>query len=339
MSTALPALALGPDVNLAGTFAISLSWYEDHSDSLPPADTVTDVDLENNGSNFRISAAAQEVGIRAFAVYERGASNDRTVAEGNIEDVREFFGGVSGRLGTLVTGRKATDYRIAGERLDPFYNTSAASFNGRFASEGPSFGLSGLTSGYTSNTVAYTSPVLYGVTGNLGVFVNDRNNNQGTGDEADFAIGAGYANSDWLGLDAGVQALDINGDVVSGSPVGEATAVRVHASIGKALWTVGLSYEQVDLDLVEDPRQYAFVSASYQLFEALRLAGTVGNVEVDDADFAVTPGTGGSLGMFWDVTKNLNAYWALRYVQLDNAVNEDDATLAAGMKFTFDADL
>lgn len=336
MSTALPALALGPDVSLAGTFGLSLSWYENHTD----ANDVTDLDLENNGSNFRISAAAQEVGIRAFAVYERGASNDKTHAEDALnEDVREFFGGVSGQYGTLVYGRKATDYRLAGQRVDPFYNTSAASSNGRFASEGASFGLSGMTNGFTSNTVAYTTPVLYGFSGNVAGYINNNPNNVGVGDEADFGAGVSYANSDWLGLDAGVQLLDINGNVVTGSGSGESTAYRAHASLGKELWTFGFSYEVWDIAFLDDPREYAFLSGSYQLFEALRLAATAGSVNAGDTDAASPDGVGGSVGMFWDVTKNLNAYWALRYVALDTADDETNATLATGVKFVFDVDL
>jgi len=330
MTAALPALALGPDVNLSGTFGLSLSWYEDHTDTL---DT-TDVDVENNGSNFRITAAEQEVGIRAFAVYERGASNDQL----GVEDVREFFGGVSGQIGTVVYGRKATDYRLAGERLDPFYNTSAASFNGLFAAEGASFGLSNLTNGYTSNTIAYSSPVWGGFSGNFAAYVNNNNNQQGIGDEADFGAGLAYANSEWLGLDAGVQLLDLNGgNVVTGSPSppAESSAIRAHASLGKKLWTVGLSYEQVDVEGEPDPRKYAFLSGSYQLFEELRLAATAGSV----SDTPTFDGAGGSVGMFWDVTRNLTAYWALRYVTLDNVANEDNATLAGGVKFVFDVDL
>jgi len=333
MSATLPALAAGPDVNLAGTFAISLSWYEQHND--PDIDT-TDVDLENNGSNFRITAATQDVGIRAFAVYERGASNDRQGSDA--EAVREFFGGVGGQYGTLVTGLKATEYRLSGQRLDPFYNTSVASFDGGFSAEGASYGLSRLTTGYASNTVAYTSPVLYGATVNVATFVTDNDSDDGVGDEPDFAAGIGYANSDLWGLDAGVQVLDINSNVVLYAPQA-GSAVRAHVSFGQGLWTAGASYELIDADFLTDPRQYAFLSGSYQLFEALRLAATAGMVNAGDDDVATPDGVGGSLGMFWDVTKNLNAYWALRYVTLDTADNEDNATLAAGAKFTFDVDL
>jgi predicted porin len=235
---ALPAHALEPDVNLSGTFGLGLSWYQDDNNT----GRRTDVDLENNASNFRITAAAQEVGIRAFMAYERGASNDRNEQQGTgIEDVREFFGGVSGAYGTLLYGRKATDYRLAGERLDPFYNTSLAGFNGQFASEGASFGLSSFTNGYASDTVAYRTPAIYGFSGNVGVFVND-NDSQGSGDKADYAAGVAYANSGWLGLDVGLQALDINGSVVQPPPYANVNAYRLHATLGEKLWAVGLSF-------------------------------------------------------------------------------------------------
>jgi len=331
LGAAQPALALKPDVNLSGAFALSLSWYEEHTSTL---DT-TDVDLENNGSNFRIGASAEEQGIRAFAVYERGASNDQL----GVEDVREFFGGVSGRIGTLVAGRKATEYRLSGQRLDPFYNTSAASFNGTFSAEGASFGLSNLTNGYTSNTVAYGSPSFGGFTVNAGTFVNNNSNNQGVGDEADFGLGLGYANAGWLGLAAGVQFLDLNGNVVSGAAAGESQALRVHASLGDKAWTLGLSAEAVDVELEEDPRLYGFLSASLQLYETLRLAATAGHVRDTRDPVVTTEGTGGSVGLFWNLTSNLETYAALRYVALDNAAGQDSGTVATGMKFTFDVDL
>lgn len=331
LGAAQPALALKPDVNLGGTFAASLSWYEEHTSTL---DT-TDVDLENNGSNFRIGASAEEQGIRAFAVYERGASNDQL----GVEDVREFFGGVTGSVGTLVAGRKATEYRLSGQRLDPFYNTSAASFNGTFAAEGASFGLSNLTNGYTSNTVAYGSPSFGGVTVNAAAYVNNNSNNQGVGDEGDFALGVGYANSEWLGLQAGLQYLDLNGNVVFGAAAGESQALRLHASVGPKKWTVGLSVEAVDVELEQDPRLYAFLSASVQLYDTLRLAATAGHVRDTRDPVVTTEGTGGSVGLFWNLTQHLETYAALRYVTLDNAAEQDSGTLATGMKFAFDVDL
>jgi len=331
-AVALPAqAALDPDVNLSGTFGYSLSWFKNNS----VGNEFTDVDTENNGSNFRITAAAQDLGIRAFVAYERGASNDQT----GVEDVREFFGGVSGKMGTLIYGRKATDYRLAGERLDPFYNTSVAFGynavgNGGFASEGASYGLSNLTNGYTSNTVALRSPVWLGFTLNGAAYINENRSNVGVGDEADYAAGVGYANSHWLGLDVGVQALDLNGNVVSNAP-GQSNAYRVHASVGEKLWAVGVSLELVDVQSETDPRQYGFVSASYQVLEDLRLALAVGTI----ADSPSFDGTGGTFGVFYDLTKNLGTYAALRYVTLDNGTENKTTTFATGVKFVFDVDL
>lgn len=331
LAVALPAHALDPEVNLSGTFGLSLSWFKNNS----AGNEFTDVDLENNGSNFRITASAQELGIRAFVAYERGASNDQT----NVEDVREFFGGITGKMGTLLYGRKATDYRLAGERLDPFYNTSVAFGygavgNGGFASEGASYGLSNLTNGYTSNTVSVRSPNWAGFTVNAAGYVNDNRSNVGVGDEPDYGAGFGYANSDWLGLDAGVQVLDLNGNVVTNAP-GEANAYRVHASVGEKLWAAGVSVEMVDVAAEADPRQYVFVSGSYQLLEDLRLAATYGGVS-DSPSF---DGSGTTLGAFYDLTKNLGTYAAVRYVQLDNGTENKATTAAMGVKFVFDADL
>jgi predicted porin len=332
---AQPALALDPDVNLSGTFGYSLSWNKNNA----VGNEFTDVDAENNGSNFRITAAAQEVGIRAFVAYERGASNDQL----GVEDVREFFGGISGKMGTLLYGRKATDYRLAGERLDPFYNTSVAfayvpGVNGRFASEGASFGLSNLTNGYTSNTVGLRSPVWLGFTLNAAGYISDNRSNQGVGDDPDFGVGFGYTNSGWLGLDTGLQVLDLNSNVVANAPSGESTAYRLHASVGEKLWAAGVSLEMVDVQTESDPRQYAFASASYQVLKDLRLALALGSI----ADTPVVngfDGNGGTFGAFYDLTKNLGTYAAVRYVALDNGAETKTTTVAAGVKFVFDVDL
>ena len=326
LACAVPAQALEPDVNLSGTFALSLSWYQ--NDSII-AET-TDLDVENNASNFRLTAAAQEIGLRAFMAYERGASNDQL----GVEDVREFYGGVSGALGTLLYGRKSTDYKLAGARLDPFYNTSVSGPTAQFANEGGGYGLSTFTNGFTSNTIAYRTPVWAGFSFNGAAYIND-NNNQGAGDDADWGLGASYANGDWLGLDAGVQYLDVNGNVVTGSPAGASSSVRLHASLGEKLWAVGVSLERVDVALEPDARQYAFAAGSYQVLENLRVALSLGAV-TDSPSF---DGVGGTVGAFYDLTRNLTTYAALRHVTLDNG-NEDKATtVAAGVKFVFDVDL
>jgi hypothetical protein len=327
----LPAQALNPDVKLSATFGLGLSWFQDHNELTES----TDVDMENNASNLRITAATDEEGIRAFLAYERGASNDRdaqTAHDG--EDVREFFGGISGRVGTVLYGRKSTDYKLTGAKLDPFYNTSLAGFNGRFASEGAGYGLSALTNGFTSNTIAVRSSDMYGFTVNAGAYVNDRDSQTGSGDRADYALGVGYANSDWLGLDVGLQTLDINGDVVANAPSTELSAYRLHAAVGQQLWTAGLSYEVLDVELDTRADQFAFLSATYQVAPTLKLAVTAGNVRESSFD-----GTGATLGVFYDLTHSLTTYAAARYVQLEDGLENKFTVIATGVKFVFDVDL
>ncbi len=330
LSLAGPAAALDTEVNLSGKFGLSLSYFNSN-DAAPGS--LTDVDVENNGSNFRVSASAQEGGINTFIAYERGASNDQL----GVEDVREFFGGVSGSVGTLIYGRKATDYRIAGARLDPFYNTSVAGFSGGFASEGASYGLSNLTNGYTANTISVHSPVAGGFSGNLAAYINENDNLTSTGDKADYGLGVSYANSDWLGLDVGAQMLDLNDS--SQRPVtnslGDGNAYRLHASIAEKLWAVGLSYEIVDVKAEQNPRNYAFLSATYQISEKWRLAAAVGH----EADTPTADGTGLTFGAFHDLTRNFSYYVAGRYVTLDDAADTKNATLATGVKFVFETDI
>lgn len=326
LAAAAPAAALDPEVNLSGNFALSLS----HDQNRSRVARTTDVDVENNGSNFRLAAAATEAGVRAFMAYERGASNDQV----GVEDVREFFGGASGRYGMLLFGRKATDYRLAGERIDPFYDTSVAGFNGLFASEGTSYGLSNLTNGYASNTLLARTPTADGFSGNVAAYVND-NNSQGAGDKADYALGAGYTNPAWLDLDVGVQTLDLNGHVVAPSPAGNSTAVRLHGSIGGRLWALGASIERIDAVVEDDPRKYYFVAGSWQVLPALRLAAALGGVK----DSPSHDGVGGTIGGFYDLTRHLGTYVAVRHVGLTNGNDDKTTTLAAGVTFRFDVDL
>lgn len=66
----------------------------------------------------------------------------------------------------MTVGRHSTAYKMAGLRLDPFYDTSTLSAGGGAPSTGlfagASFGLSNLTNGFANRTVAYTSPSIGG---------------------------------------------------------------------------------------------------------------------------------------------------------------------------------
>ncbi|MBI2384189.1 MAG: porin [Gammaproteobacteria bacterium] len=314
-----PAAALETDVVLSGMFGASLSQFD--SDA-----TGSDVDVENNASRFGIFASTEEGPIKAFLHYDRAASNDGA----GREDVREFFAGVTGAWGTATVGRRSTDYRLAGLRVDPFYDTSLAGSFGAFASEGASYGLSELTNNFfADNSLAYESPAFMGFTGNVAAYIN--NNSEVAGDEHDFGLGVGYANADW-GLTGGVQYLDVGGPVVNGIPAGTTgSAVRLHGTFAWQAFSFGASVEQVDIDGEADARQYGFVSATYQLNEKIRLAAAVGSV-----NNTVYEGTGVTVGAFYEVFKNLNVYAGGRGVSLDT---DDTTTFATGVSYAFDVDL
>jgi predicted porin len=74
---------------------------------------------------------------------------------------------------------------------------------------------------------------------------------------------------------------------------------------------------------------------SYQLLEDLRLALAYGNVSNSPA----FDGSGATIGAFYDLTRNLGLYGALRHVALTNGTENKATTAAVGVKFVFDVDL
>ena len=324
LAVAVPAQAVETDVVLSGTFAGSVSY----SDS----DTVgSDLDVDNNGSNIGLFASAQEQGIRAFVNYERGFDRYSPTST-NTEDrdfVREFFGGVThADYGTLSLGRMSTAYKRAGMRVDPFYDTSLSGFNGLLSNEGASFGLSNLTNGFTSNTLAYASPAFGNWSGNAALYANDNGSNQGD-DDNDFGVGGTYEDLDG-GWQAGAQYLDVNGNVVFGFPVPGGQALRVHGSYGVETWSLGASAEIVDID-GGDKREYLFLSGTYQWSEKIQLAAAVGSTKDTPFD-----GEAITAGAFYEVFKNFNTYAGVRFATLDA---EDTLAIATGLRYSFEVDL
>lgn len=349
---ATPALAVETDVGLGGVFAYSVSQHDGDS-------TGKDTDAENNGSFLRVDASASDTdrGIKAFVVYERGFDRFNSASANNEQDdfVREFYAGVSGRYGTLSYGRMSTFYKQAGQKIDPFYDTSIAGFNGQFSNEGAGYGLSNLTNAFTSNTVAYQAPTLVpGLTLRGSVYLNDNGEAQAVGganDDDDFGVGAAYENAD-LGFAVGVEYLDINSVV---TPTAGATAntifgvnkpvtseaVRVYGGYKIEKLSLGASFEQIDVEDEADPRQYMMLSATYALLPDIRVAATYGLLKDVVPNAAANPngidGDGFAVGAFYDIIENLTGYVAARSVSLD--AGDDISTVAAGLSYAFGTDL
>lgn len=331
-----PALALETSASIYGDFRLSLGYFDTDG-----AGSGTDVD--NNNSHGGLRVMVREGDLAAFIQYERLLDNDDGSPDG--ESARQFFGGVTGRYGTLSYGRQATQYKLSGQKLDPFYNTSVSGIAGSTDTiNGAGYGLSALTndsvgSGFINNQIAYVSPDLNGFRVNTAVFVDDGN---GSGEKHDYAAGVEYAVE---GLTIGLQALDVNSGVNAGSvqnfsniglapASGRVEALRYYAAYAADGWGLGASYETLDLHAGLEDRAYAFLSGWYGLTDRLRLAAALGHTE--DTPFA---GMSYTLGASYTVLENFNVYLAGRHVDRKSGntqLNSDTQTYALGVSYTFD---
>ncbi len=334
----VPAHALEADANLYGDFRLSLGYFDSDASG-------DDTDIDNNNSHGGLRLLVREGDIAAFVQYERLLDNDDGTANGEV--TRQFFGGIVSSYGTLGYGRQATAYKLAGQKLDPFYNTSVAGISGAVGTiNGTSYGQSALTndsvgSGFINNQIAYVSPTLYGVTVNAAVFVDDA---AGDAEEHDYALGAEYSAD---GITLGIQSLGIKSGSVAGSvanfssigltgAANEVNAVRYYGAYAREDWGVGASYERLDLKAGLPDRGYGFISGWYGLTDKLRIAAAYGNTE--DTPFE---GNAYTLGASYTLLPNLNVYLAGRMVERDNdsAQPSDTSAVALGASYTFDLDL
>lgn len=342
LCTASSAWAQLPELTLSGYFAGSMRNLDSNFE---PAED--DLEGTNNASRLNLKASLQVQQLTSFAVYERGLRNDKA----GIEPDRQLYIGLETPYGLLTAGKKASAYREAGEKLDPFYDTSVAGFNGRAMSEGASYGLSNLSNGFSRSEFAYVSPQIAGnLRLNASAFVSDK---RAPNNETDTALGAVYALPGIGGaanvLTAGVQYLSIeNGSAfvlgnsrlndrapVSGTP-GPSDNVRVHGAFTTPRFSLGASFEHIDVKAERKARGYLFVAGSYALDDATRLAASYGRLEFKAGSPALS-GDGYSLGVFRKIASNINGYVAGRRVLLDGPGTT--TSIAVGLSANFSARL
>jgi hypothetical protein len=311
----MQAVAVEVGANLYGDFRYSIG-YSDVEDG------ADDFDFNSNNSHLGLAVSAVEGDMSVTAVYELGIDSGNT-ANGS-DDTRQAYLSVGSPFGNLAYGQLETAYKQAGERLDPFYNTGVGTITGTpFGNAGapvlgPSFGLSALTSdtvdqGLVQNQVAYVSPTIANLTGNAAIMFAENDNDNGG--QADFGVGLEYAAH---GILVGVQYLDI-GATVNGTPNANfnaglpdrTKATRVYGGYGTERWTVGASWEPLEIEGAPD-RDYYFLSGTLRLNDKTRLAASLGYVE--NVPFE---GQSMSLGVFYDVFTGLEAYAAARYSDRD----------------------
>ncbi|MDP3856162.1 MAG: hypothetical protein Q8Q73_00220 [Stagnimonas sp.] len=338
---ALPAHAVEAELKLNGYFAGSLRKLETHFE--PQEDQWEGT---NNASRISLAGFVKNDYARLFAAYDRGLRNDKN----GIEQVRQVYAGVDTAYGQLLGGKKASEYRLSGERLDPFYDTSVVGFNGLAQSEGASYGLSNLSNGYSRNMIAYSTPALFGMLRlNGAAFINDKS---APNDTEDYS-GGGSLSLPGLGEDSsatvGAQYLKIRNPAafavgnptrnellgVGGSP-GLSTSYRAYAAYTMPRFSLGLSYENVDVKAEPDPRQYLFAAGTYALTDSIRVAASYGHLAFKSGSPDLS-GDGYSLGLFRKVSDSINTYIAARRVDLDGPGSS--TSIAAGVSVNFDIKL
>lgn len=283
---------------------------------------------DNNGSRLGFQGSKGQF----FYAVELGLDTDGGgdgIASG-LGSTRHAFVGFNSSFGTFSFGRTNTAYKLAGQRIDPFYDTSSANFVGGFSPEGASYGLSNLINGWTDNSIAYISPEIGGLTLNGGIYLNV---NQGT--DHDFGLGADYRLGE---LALSVQYLDIGVDevfipgtvppsVVAGSAVVD-TALQGTAQFEIAGFTLGVSYEDVDLR-AGGSRAYLLGSVAFDLTDNIQFAGSYGDVDQGGGE-----GDGFTVGAFVDLIEDFTVYGLYSDVDLENG--SENQTLSLGLKYAFE---
>lgn len=259
-----------------------------------------------------------------FYAVELGLSVDD--AASGLASTRHAFVGANTSIGTFTFGRTNSAYKLAAQRLDPFYDTSAVNFAGIAANEGGSYGLSNLANGWTNNSIGYISPEVGGLTINAGIYLQEQSD-----EDHDYGIGLDYRLSD---LEVGVQYIAVGADNVDGVIAGANqvvdTALQATASYGNEAWSVGASYEMVELRGSSEDRTYLFLAGDFAINENLKVAATVGQV-----DEGAGEGLGFTVGAFVDLIKDFTFYGLYSSSDLDNPAGIDTDVISLGVSYGF----
>lgn len=204
---------------------------------------------------------------------------------------RFFFAGIRGDFGELVIGRTSTPYKMAGLRIDPFYDTTAGNGFG-----GANFGLSPTTNLWSDNTIAYSSPKLGNFTLNASTYLDDSNANQ-----HDINLGVQYKQDGFTG---GIQYMSIGDTAVIANSIADSTAIRVHTSYKMEKLNVGVSVESIDINN-PDSQQFGYLSVTYQATNDIKWAASYGSASNISA---AADGTETTFGVFYKLLDKTTVY-------------------------------
>lgn len=275
----------------------------------------------NNASRLGVRSEVGAGPLVVFADLQAGAGVD---GGGAAFTQRYYLAGIRGEFGALTVGRHSPAYKMAGLRLDPFYDSSTLGSTGGVPSAGvfagASFGLSSLTNGWADRTVAWTSPVFGGFTANAATYVDPDSDH-------DYGLGVAYQ-ADGLGV--GVQYHDVGAGQGWAQSAGIDHAIRSHASLARESWSVGASHERVSAADGDD-QTFVLARATVDATPELMLAAALGHV--GDGSIQTAVGTGYHLGVFYRLLPQARVH--LLYSSLDADGDPSRGSLAVGLTYGF----
>jgi len=277
----------------------------------------------NNASRLGLRAEVSGRELTIFADLQAGM-NVGAEEDGGAFTQRYYLAGIRGDFGTATFGRHSTAYKMAGLRLDPFYDTSTLSAAGGVPSTGlfagASFGLSNLTNGWADRTLAYTSPSLRGVTGNAAVYLD-------TDSDHAYGLGLRYRGR---GFQGGLQYYDAGEGRTWPQAAGTDDALRGHLSYRGGSWSVGVSYEHLEVESGE-AQEFFFAAATIDATPELTLAAAVG--DVGEGEVQPMGGTGFHGGVSYALYPQAEVH-AL-YSWLDRSPGPNRGNLSLGLTYHF----
>lgn len=324
---ALVLILAAASTSLAAAQEASTELYGDFRYSYNHADPgdSTHWASANNASRLGVRGELTDGGLTAFFDLQTGVNVDAETI-GSAFTQRYYFAGVRGGFGAVTIGRQSPAYKMAGLRMDPFYDTSTLSAGGGVPTTGlfagASFGLSNLTNGFADRTLSYTTPSFGGITANAAAYID-------TDSEHDYGVGVAYRAH---GFDAGVQYHEVDAGRTWASTLGVDHAVRAHAGYTRpGAWSVGTSLERVEA-VTGDTQDFLYAAGTVNLTPRIMLAGGVGHVE-DSGAVQPVAGTAFHSGVFYSLFPQMRLH-AL-FSHLSATAGPDRANFGAGLSYQF----
>lgn len=343
-AAAVLASAGASAAEMKGAAYADLRYGIDHFEASGPTAGATDTTFENHGSFWGVKGSTSSDGLTAFGGYERWLDADTQVG---LDLVRQAYAGVVTSYGTVQYGTFGTAYMESGRKLDPFYATGAAGvgqLTGTIAG-GQSHGQSGLSSdsvvggifgnvgGFVANQIAYTSPTLFGLTGNVAVMLDEGSGTQARQD--DFAGGVEW---NGMGIMAGVQFLDGKSNLNNTGLAKGENATRLYGGYSQQRFGANVSAERIDHKFATADSDFLQVNGWFGVLPGTRIAASYGMENETGAE-----GTSFRVGVFHDVIDNFTVNVVYRNYNAKSEQNPntgggnpDDQVISLGASYRFE---